>query len=191
MVNRNLSNTLIYFSIFLLCSCGSPVQKRILKLSNQDVKEISSLTMKEHYQRNSLQKEGFFNKNSTFITEKDIKKNKKSWHSDGKAPTHNFNGAKDNVSYRGLKENKHIQLVFDKNGNLITDNENMPSYDYGVVFNDDRTINDAGLFTHTRKDVLPWILWGNTPDDKTSKKERFKSVEKTILIDSIKKAISL
>lgn len=89
-------------------------------------------------------------------------------------------GAKNNVSYRGLRQNSHIQVVYDKYGRLVTSDENMGTYDFGVVYNENKQINQEGLARHFRKDVYPWIYWGNTENDKTTRKERLNAVLESI-----------
>lgn len=59
------------------------------------------------------------------------------------------------LSGDGLRE-----VVYDKNGNLVTSPPNMgsPNYFYYVT-------HPLEHFSH---DILPWIYWGNTPKDPTT-----------------------
>jgi hypothetical protein len=77
---------------------------------------------------------------------------------------HNMKGTSGNVVYvksdgKGLRE-----VVFDKNGNVVESDENMGSYNYY-----DQRVHP---YLHFFSDRLPWIMWGNTPKDKTTMLER-------------------
>lgn len=45
-------------------------------------------------------------------------------------------------------------------GEIVTNDEDMGIYNFASYINDPRG--------HVRKDLIPWLIWGNTPDDKTT-----------------------
>lgn len=77
---------------------------------------------------------------------------------------HNMNGASGNEVYVKSDRQGFLEAVFDSNGNLVEDDENMGSYNYY----DQR----EHPYKHFFSDRLPWILWGNTKDDETTVIER-------------------
>jgi RHS repeat-associated protein len=79
------------------------------------------------------------------------------WTNYGNTPTHNLDGASGNVDFRGPNGE---QAVYDGNGNLVTSEENMGTYDFYSP-----TISK---YRHSRLDVAPWIRWGNSTQDSTS-----------------------
>ena len=77
---------------------------------------------------------------------------------------HNMNGAEGNVVYYN-KDGK--EAVFDKNDKLVTDPENQGSFNYYIYTEEP--------YKHFIYDTLPWIKWGNTADDQTTKADRIKA----------------
>ncbi len=86
--------------------------------------------------------------------------------------THNFD-TEGNVDFRETGPCPCRQLVYDREGILVTDQTNGGSLDF--VSPDDSA---SGHFTD---DVLPWIKFGNGPDDRTTPFERFQATLKTIV----------
>jgi len=92
---------------------------------------------------------------------------KKGWikQSDAKSLYHRFgpNGAQ-NEKY--LSPDGHQEAVYDGQGNLVTDPSNMGTYNYsppeGIV----------GNVGHLFEDVIPYWIWGNSPNDPTSARQR-------------------
>ena len=62
-----------------------------------------------------------------------------------------------------------MEAVYDRNENLVTDPKNMGSFN---IF-DPR--NDPGL--HTMYDVVPYIILGNSPDDKSTVIDRISRIK--------------
>ncbi len=60
------------------------------------------------------------------------------------------------------KNGKH-EAVYDKNGNLVTDDENQGTYNYA---------SPDDWFGHFLYDILPYWFWGNTPSDPTPFRNR-------------------
>jgi len=58
-----------------------------------------------------------------------------------------------------------FELVYDGNGNLVTDPVNQGTYNYC-----DASKSKVG---HFFMDMLPYYIWGNSPDDPTTMGERF------------------
>lgn len=75
---------------------------------------------------------------------------------------HNMNGVTGNVVY--LHKDGHQEAVYDSSGNLVTDDENQASYNYYHPHKQP--------LRHFLYDTLPWIRWGNTEKDSTSRTER-------------------
>ena len=95
------------------------------------------------------------------------------WDSLGLAVAHNLAGATGNVDYRGKGLKLGQQAVYDENGNLVTSPENMGTYDFIPP-----TVSLSG---HNAVDVDPWLNWGNSPQDSTSKWDRQKAYSLGIL----------
>lgn len=66
-------------------------------------------------------------------------------------------GAEKNVKY--VSPDGRHEAVYDQNGNLVTSDENMGTYNF---------VGPDDGFGHFREDVAPYWLWGNTPNDGTS-----------------------
>jgi len=101
------------------------------------------------------------------------------WKSLGEAAAHNV-GTSGNSDYRGLGKRKGQQAIYDWQGNLVTTPENMGTYDY-----EEPSI--LNLYkNHYKVDVIPWLIWGNSPQDSTTYQERldsFASEKKMILLE--------
>ena len=67
------------------------------------------------------------------------------------------------------------QVVYDKNGQLVTDPNNKFSYDY-----EEPSISNL-YRNHLIVDVDPWLELGNTPQDTTTKEQRIEAMSKTVL----------
>ncbi len=100
------------------------------------------------------------------------------WGDEEKSRAHNNGeGVSGNVEYRGLEGTirEGQQLVFDKDGNIVTTPENRGTYDFippkefsiAEIKNFEKSMGD-----HWVTDVNPWIEWGNSPDDTTTREER-------------------
>ena len=74
---------------------------------------------------------------------------------------HKMRNENDNVVY--TKETGE-EAVFNKNGNLVTNDWNQGSFNYGKY---EQPINKFLL------DIWPWLVWGNTENDPTTFDERF------------------
>ena len=74
---------------------------------------------------------------------------------------HKMRNENDNVVY--IKETGE-EAVFNKNGNLVTNDWNQGSFNYGKY---EQPINKFLL------DIWPWLVWGNTKNDPTTFDERF------------------
>lgn len=89
----------------------------------------------------------------------------------GETGTHNIGSSvSGNTDYRGHWDNdnpyKGWQLIYDSQGNLVTDPNNMGTYDF----------EKAGKPPHLRRDVTPWLEWGNSTLDTTSQNERISAL---------------
>ncbi len=75
---------------------------------------------------------------------------------------HNLNGAKGNQVY--LHKDGHKEAVYAKDGKLVKDGINDGSYNYF------HPVNQPLL--HFTFDIHPWIKWGNSRKDTTTKEKR-------------------
>lgn len=78
---------------------------------------------------------------------------------------HRQRGADGNEVF--LHRNGQNEAVFDKNGNPVRDGINDASYNY---FHPNRE-----PLKHFLMDIHPWLIWGATPRDPTSRKERVRA----------------
>ena len=56
----------------------------------------------------------------------------------------------------------NIEIILNEEDKLVTDPKVMGTYNFG-----------SSELAHVAKDVIPYILWGNSPDDPTTPAERF------------------
>jgi len=122
---------------------------------------------KEHYSRNE-------NQPNPPKTIKQLPKDQ--FESYGKTPTHNLGATKDNVDIRGKvgKKFEGHQYVYDeKSGKLDKTDLNMGSFDKVSPTKDPAK--------HSSKDVVPWLMWGNTEKDPSTFFERTEALVETIL----------
>ena len=78
---------------------------------------------------------------------------------------HQLRGASENKMY--LHKDGHKEAVYDRKGKLVKDGINDGSYNYAHPVNEP--------FQHFNKDILPWIVWGNSRTDPTKVKERLEA----------------
>ena len=63
---------------------------------------------------------------------------------------------------------EHQQMIVAPNGMIVNSNENVGTYDF-VSPNDE-------MWPHIKRDVAPWVVWGNNPYDQTGGWERGSAV---------------
>lgn len=73
--------------------------------------------------------------------------------------------SKDKSNSKWVSKDGRLEAIFDKYGKLVTD----PS-DYGTFNFADPNHDPLG---HFMKDVLPWLAYGNSPEDSTTVAQRF------------------
>jgi hypothetical protein len=105
----------------------------------------------------------------------------------GDAPAHNI-GTEGNIDMRGTGSRSGQQAIYDKNGNLVTTPKNAGSFDYVSPPNDVISAMEDALFkdsskanAHLKVDVAPWIEYGNSPQDTSTRKQRLEAMGKTKL----------
>ena len=76
------------------------------------------------------------------------------------ANAHQFTSV-DRTNVKYTSPDKHQELIFEKDDTLETDPKDLGTYNFGT-----------GIIDHYVLDVKPWIRWGNSPDDTTTKFER-------------------
>lgn len=87
------------------------------------------------------------------------------WDDKGEAIAHNLgDGVSGNKDYRGVGARANQQAIYDANGRLVKTPENRGTYDF--------ISPNQSLWGHFQTDVLPWIKWGNSPDDTTTREQR-------------------
>ncbi|MBU1017753.1 LysM peptidoglycan-binding domain-containing protein [Patescibacteria group bacterium] len=96
------------------------------------------------------------------------------WEYFGETATHNI-GISGNKDYRGSGVNIGKQVIYDNNGKRVETAENMGTFDFAKP-----TINDL-YDSHFQLDVLPWIQYGNSPQDSTTAQDRNAAFIKTSL----------
>ena len=100
------------------------------------------------------------------FSEKDI--DPEYWTSLGETPTHNI-GTSGNKDYRGKDKFLGLQAIYDSSGKLISTPENSGGYDF-ISPLEDKT-------GHFNVDVLPWIEYGNSSKDTTTRQQRIAALE--------------
>ena len=125
----------------------------------------------EHFDRNQ-------NQPDPWARVEDVpKKWFKNW---GETGTHNI-GTSGNQDWRGTKPNSCLdsrcrskeinpyrgwQLIYDKNGDLVSEPVNGGTFDYGR----------PSTIDHINRDVTPWVERGNGPLDTTTREQRVNSL---------------
>ena len=94
------------------------------------------------------------------------------WQYVGMSLAHNMFGASGNIDYRGIGIRMGQQAIYDKNGKLVMTAENKGTYDFSAPTSD--------ALIHTVLDVEPWIRWGNSPTDSTTREQRVAALAKTV-----------
>ncbi|MBU1017762.1 LysM peptidoglycan-binding domain-containing protein [Patescibacteria group bacterium] len=90
----------------------------------------------------------------------------------GVAIAHNLNGVSGNQDYRGKNKFEGYQVIYDKNGVRVDDPENMGTFDFISPKNNARG--------HARIDVRPWLSWGNSPQDTSTRQDRVNALSQSI-----------
>ena len=75
---------------------------------------------------------------------------------------HNMNGVTGNNTY--VHKDGHREAVYDKDGNVVKDGINDASYNYFA--------RRKAPLKHFSFDTHPWIIWGNSQQDSTTRTER-------------------
>ena len=89
------------------------------------------------------------------------------WDGTVSAECHQFTSAdRSNVKY--VSPDGRSEVIFDHDGNPVTAPE-----DYGTYNFSDPRSDPLG---HFARDVLPWILWGNTEEDSTDIQQRLEAL---------------
>lgn len=70
-----------------------------------------------------------------------------------------------NVKY--VSPDGKMEVIFDKNGNVVTASEDCGTYNFASPMEDP--------IGHFYKDVLPWLVWGNDENDSTDMHMRLRS----------------
>ena len=119
------------------------------------------ISRKEHYARNQY---------NTDLPQSIEEAKKTRWNSGVSANAHQFT-SKDKSNVKYVSPDGKREIIFDKNGEVVTDTRDAGTYNYAPS-------NQGGkimaYYNHTRKDIIPYIIWGNTEEDAalTTKKQR-------------------
>jgi RHS repeat-associated protein len=74
-------------------------------------------------------------------------------------------GSGNEYNLKYVSPDGHYEAVFHLDGTLVTDPANMPTYNFSSPY-------EYGGAGHFFLDVVPYLLWGNSPDDPTTRFER-------------------
>ena len=113
-------------------------------------------TRKDHYNRNQ-----YMSKDKIPQTIEEAER--WGWDNNVASDCHQFT-SKDKSNIKYVSPDGKYEVIFDSNGNIVTADEDCGTYNFANPKED-----YAG---HFYKDVLPWILWGNSPDDSTTPGQR-------------------
>jgi len=86
------------------------------------------------------------------------------------ASIHQMRGATGNQVFRHT--DGHREAVYDKDGKLVQDGINDGSYNYAHPVEEP--------LKHFNRDILPWILWGNSRTDPTTVEERLDAYSRSL-----------
>ena len=89
------------------------------------------------------------------------------WDDGVSANCHQFTSANKNNKKFVSPDGKY-EAIYDEDNNLVTDSRDVGTYNYASPNKDP--------LGHAIKDVLPWIIWGNSPEDSTKWYQRLFSV---------------
>ena len=132
-------------------SSDEPYNKKLVELSGK------MPTQDMHYARNS--------KNDIILTK--VKAAYSGYDPHFGIACHQFGTSEDwfDFNTKFVKGNK--ELIFDKNGNLVKDPRDMGTYNFAPFTPLDKE--------HYILDVLPWFIWGNSPEDNIKVSQRINS----------------
>ena len=130
------------------------IKKTSSRKFDKAIERISGVSKKEHFSRNK--------KNKDLPSYEEIKENKESGWEKAKqddAVCHQFNtkNGKPNIKY---VNSDGREVVYFSDGTINNTAEDQGTYDLCP--------NSDSIKGHFVKDVVPWIAWGNSPDDRTS-----------------------
>ena len=119
------------------------------------------ISKKEHYARNQY---------NTDLPQSIEEAKKTRWNSGVSANAHQFT-SKDKSNVKYVSPDGKREIIFDKNGEVVTDTRDAGTYNYAPSNQDGKI---QAYYNHTRKDIIPYIIWGNTEEDAalTTKKQR-------------------
>jgi hypothetical protein len=134
---------------------GNKIERRILDRYKGSKKLLSK---EDHYYRNKL------NVDLLKTAEEAIQAN---WHT-VVANAHQFtkNGPELNVKY--VDPTGKREALYDKSGNLLKNALDMGSYNYCP--------SEKSYIGHFKYDILPWIQYGNAPDDPSTVGQRIQAI---------------
>jgi RHS repeat-associated protein len=101
-----------------------------------------------------------FNRNQIFDNESITYERAVETWNDKVPPDYHQQGVGNEENKKFVSPDGHSEAIFDYMNNPVTDALNMPTYNRA-----DPTSNPIG---HTILDVIPYVIWGNSPDDPTS-----------------------
>jgi len=106
-----------------------------------------------HYDRNYL--------NTDLPSDPTIAKTN-GWVKKDEATFHRFSNPKNE---KWVSSDGHKEIIFDNKDRIVNDHRDMGTYNF--------IPHEVSSIGHGIVDVLPWILWGNSYEDKTTCSERF------------------
>ena len=125
---------------------------------------IAMPSKEDHYARNNNQPVG-----SLPQTDKEAENSNWSKLSPEKSACHQFT-AESGANTKWLSPDSKMEAVYDSQGRLVLADEDVGTYNFCPAIEDWDNIPQTIITSvgHFFKDMLPWYLWGNSPDDQTT-----------------------
>lgn len=137
---------------------GTVTDEELIKKFNEVKEKVGFIpTKQQNYERNK-----YMPIDKLPQTEDECKR--LGWDNGVASDCHQFT-SKDKSNRKWVSPDGKLEVIFDKDGKIVTD----PA-DYGTYNFSSPNDNPLGHFT---QDVIPWLLWGNSPEDSTNVAQRF------------------
>ena len=151
---------------------NNPLQMGLLPLLDVYLEKQIEKEKEQHYNRQRFVHPDLRQGNGRQILDHELDQ----WECENDAIAHNLNGENGNMDCRGKvgTPREHQQMIVAPNGMIVTSPENIGTYDFVPPTG---FINGVG---HFGVDVFPWIIWGNSEKDSTTRDERIDALERGI-----------
>lgn len=136
---------------------------KVKKLTNEEREAIIKDALKSIRFIPTKQQNYERNKYMTNVPRTEAQCRKLGWDNGVASDCHQFT-SKDKSNTKWVSPDGRSEVIFDKNGKVVTSSEDYGTFNYSSPNNDP--------LGHFMKDVIPWLAWGNSPDDSTSVADR-------------------